>query len=395
MTRPDGSQGGPSPGPTSFVLIASPDVHDSVGRAGFLEARLRASRADAPAPHVRLVPGIRCDVFAQQLSAGGEVPDIPAPEGLEEWFASMFAPVELNDDTALLALSMSDALGADVRRHATRGSLVQPPTDHRRTWTEEQRDWLDTQFAPHAGDTADMEDALRTIAARLAPLPTELLVFNVSTYTPDEKAYWFRDDTPEPIALRANRINLLIDRLAAELDLYVLDVDRIVAELGAADTVVAPAGYTEAALRVIADEAGAAIANLPGVSLAFGADAMQLAVPRFDRRTEAGQLVAWHVGAPAEIRQGDPLFDVRFDNLHTRLDGQGGRKTDRSLLLSVLATQDGYLRETTLPAGADITVGSMVGVVVKDASIVPGDLADAAKFPVGVKVAGRRSEEED
>lgn len=374
--------------PSTFVLVGTPDVADSLGRNGFLARRLRASKPDALEPRIVVTAGLRSDIVAQRLEGGPAASAVPVPAGLEPWLESMFSDVELHDDTALIALSVSAALTEDVWRHRQLGLLVQPPHDHATSWNEEQRSWLASEFERVEASPDRIAESIRAVAAKAQEHDADLLVFNVSTYVPDQTIYYFKPGEDQPYALRAHALDLLVEQLAGEHGFFVLDVDRIVAELGAGEAVEGPGRYSSEALAVIGDEAASASMALPSVSLAYGAEVMQLVVPRYDRRTEAGVLEDWHVNAPTAIEPGDALFDVRFDHLHTRLAAQGRRDTGRSLRVAVVATQTGYLKEISARPGQRVEVGSRVGVVVKHQDIDADDVTDAGSFPVGVRVSG-------
>ena len=69
------------------------------------------------------------------------------------------------------------------------------------------------------------------------------MIFNMSTFIPGEKVYWYRLGDPETTSVRAARMNLTVDKLVKELDLALVDVDRITAELGASVAVTGAATY--------------------------------------------------------------------------------------------------------------------------------------------------------
>lgn len=368
----------------TLVLAESSDVTMSLGRPGFLPERLRASNPDAPAVFVMTIPGERCDVVAQRLMRGVSPPD--APEGLAAWVSGAASRYDLPDSAKLVVLSMSEAMEAEVVRHEGDGWLVQLPTDYRTTWPDDHVAWLDQNCVPVPPDPQALGAALASIEDALHDRDITCMVYGVSTYTPDEKVYWFRDGDPEPGAITANRLNLILDSLDKSSQLVVVGVDRIVAEFGASDAVVGPCRYTAGACELIAEEAADQIAALPRISEHFSTGTMRLAVPRYDRRTQAGTLLEWHIAAPSEVSEGDPLFDVRFEHLHTRIDAPVRRESERSLSISVVATRSGYLREHKVTAGDPVEVGATVAVLTTDADVAAGDHANAPSFPVGVRL---------
>jgi hypothetical protein len=385
-------EGHAATGRTEFVLVGSPDVAGSIGRGDFLATRLAASRPDAPPARVRVVPPVRLDVLAQQLTLHGMPDAIEVPPALEDWWVAMASAPRIGLDTAALVISVADALRDEVWRHPDHDIVVQPPAGFRTSWSPGEIGWLMSEFEPAVLDDGRIDEALKAIVDRASGTGAEMLAFNVSTYLPDGSEHNHAPGSAERGVSLAHRLDLALDRLAGTLDLHVLDVDRIVAEHGAAGLVTAPGIYADEMLDVIASEAADALAALPAVSGTYGPDVMGLTVPAFDRRTRRGTLVGWQMSAPADIVAGQHLFDVQFKDLLGRVDGREARETGRSLFVSVHAVQDGCLREIVQPDGSQVRAGDLVGVVVKAGDIEPGDVSAASPFPVGVRVPTRDGE---
>jgi biotin carboxyl carrier protein len=286
---------------------------------------------------------------------------------------------------------MADAVIGQVWRHKETDVLVQPPIDRSVCWTPEQNSWLDEGFieVPPTNDT--LTNALRSIAERMIALDAGFIVFNVSTFVPNEKVYWFKLGDPETTAIRAGRVNLVVERLVAELDITLVDVDRIVAELGAREAVIGPTRYTSETLDIVSEEAAEAILNLANVSREFASNAMSLAVPRYDRRTIEGTLTRWHVAVGSSVIKGDKLFDLRFDHLQSRL-ASGRNASNRSISLSVLAGRTGVIDRITSQEGEQVSVGTMVGVIVAAQGIDWSAEDVLTRFPIGVTLDRRDDE---
>jgi len=371
------------------VLVCADDVARSIGRKGFLDGRI-GSGAEARI-EVTAETAAPLAILRQRLDPAVMRPALEAPDRLRPWIDSMVTSRMDDESVSLIVLSVAPDFVGRVWRHNDSGLLVHPPDGYEESWTEPEIAWLEAEFTRQPLQTIEtIEEGLRHVAADAAGRGTGLLVYNVSTVTPEEKIYTFAGRGGDTLAVRANRIDLLLDRLAAELDFSLVDVDRIVAELGAGEHMTASARYSDAACEAIAEEALTAIADLPEMSRHFGTDVMRLTVPRYDKRTIEGTIVAWHCTAPITVARGDLLFDVRYDNLHYRLEEpKRGRESHRSLLVSVLAAHDGHLHEILRPAGAKVEVGTTVGIVTKDDATTPALDESTVSFPVGVKVATR------
>jgi hypothetical protein len=356
-----------------------------------LEGRLTAQEPDAPTLSVVREPGASPALVRQRISGAAAPDDTAVPEGLEEWITEAFTSHISDPECALVVLSVSSDWAETTWRHRRHGFLAAPPADYQTAWSPGQRQWFDAEFTETTPRSPDAIEAdLRAIHTHLSSRNAGLIVFNLSTFTPDEKVYALASFDGDPLALRANRIDLMLDKLAAELGFAILDADRIIAELGAGDHVTAAGVYTDAAQVVLAEEAASVIVELPALSPYFGTDVMRVAVPRYDKRTVVGEIVKWHLAAPSTVERGDPLFDVRFSNLTHALQAThhtGGKQ--RTLLVSVLAATDGHLQRITRSEGDTVEVGATVAVMATSPDATVPDVEQTARFPVGVKVATR------
>ncbi len=366
------------------ILSAAQDVIRSVGRQGFLAGGLGAGRAAAPGVEVSIVPNARIDLFAQRLTLKGVPDTLDVPSTLADWFTSMFPEPVLDADTVLVVMSMSESLTSTVWRHKAEGYLVTPPLEA----SNEDRAWLESEFEVVPLDIDAMKQAVRSLES-IDHAQFDIVLFNISSYMPEETNSLNSSRRGEPSSLLANRIDLMTDMLAEDTGVFVLDLDRIVAEFGAAEGVVGPGRYSDEVHDVIADEAMELIIGLPTIGEHFSPEVMQLVVPRYDRRTDKGVLLEWHTQAPAWVTSGQVVFDVRFENVHWRLDGDPRRETGRQFDLSVVAMRDGYLDEIVVGQGEPITAGSTVGVVKKQPEADDFDGELVSRFPVGIKVKER------
>lgn len=370
-------------GVVRVVLTDSPDVACALGATGTLGDRLRGGDEEAPQVEIETVPGARLDLLTQR-ARGMDVPELELPAGLEAWFSANFTGSPLAGDPLLVVVSGSEAITSTVLRHRRLGFLASEVTDP----TSEQAQWLENEFEVAPLDTEAIRQAMIEFDALCGTSQVEVVIFNVSTYIPDESPHWFKLGQDEPLSMLANRLDLAIDQAASTTRFSVLDIDRIAAEYGAGEAVESPGRYSKDACAVMREEALNLIVDLPEVSRVFGRDVMRLVVPRHDRRTTDGVLVEWHVEAPCEVKSGDDLFDIRYENIRARLDTSRNRG-GRALQMTVVASRDGYLKEVTVGEGKEISAGSTVGIVTENADVGNTGVEGAANFPVGVRVAGR------
>ncbi len=81
-----------------------------------------------------------------------------------------------------------------------------------------------------------------------------VLVAGVSTVDPSDQPSNYHDRSEEPFTLRAHRLNLMLVYVSHDEGVSVIDVDRLLAELGAAAGVEAAARYSKDGCERISDE---------------------------------------------------------------------------------------------------------------------------------------------
>lgn len=367
----------------AVVLAESADVMATLGTLGDLAPLFQSSNSDGPIFATHLIPNVRCDVLLQRLTAG-EDPAPETPPGSPDHLRQSIAPVTLPDDAALLVSSLSDALETSVMRVRGGGPLVRLPAGYRNDLDVEEMAWLDEHCEAVEDELERLAQAIIDLAHELTTRNIEWVIYNVSTFVPGEKTVWHRPGEPEPLGVRAHRLDLLVEEVAPAAGVAVVDVDRLAAEYGAGAAIGAGGEYTAGFAAVVSGAAQSVIASLPMLSRRFGPDAMHLVLPRYDRRTERGVVERWAVEAGSGFAAGDELFVAKFDELATRLDGRT-EPSLRSMRLSVIATRPGHLRSRK-SVGAAVDVGDVVGVITTDASVVVDDGEISAVFPTGVRV---------
>ncbi len=350
------------------VVFEGPDVNRTIGRPGLLE------RTGAAA--VVREPATRLDVLLQRIAK----PDAEAlddlPESLQGWFASMLATEATAPDVGLVVMSLRhELLGPTTWRHVPTGLLLEPPADYQASWSDQERRWLHGACEPaEPRDDAAPLEALRRVADLLHTDERMLLVLTVSTFDPEDTAFVY-SGVADTFALRAHRLIAEAQALGVDRGVGLVDVDRAIAELGAAQHVPAAGQFSEAAAEFITEEAIYSFDQAALFGTSMQPDVMRLVLPAYDRRTERGRLTKWHVGPQTRLARGDDVFDVYFANLPLRVDHdeadrdkkrptKGRRQTrDRSLEMTVVAASEGFLCDVVVAEGAEVAVGDPVALV--------------------------------
>lgn len=101
------------------------------------------------------------------------------------------------------------------------------------------------------GVRQDLVDVIGLVKEKVG---AHVLVANVSTIDPADGTHNYHGLTEDPIPLRAHRLAHMLVRVSHEEGISIIDVDRLLAEMGAAHNVEAAMSYSPAACAVIAAE---------------------------------------------------------------------------------------------------------------------------------------------
>ena len=209
-------------------------------------------------------PGARSDLLLQQAE-GAAAPASWRGDGMGEWARAALAPPPtqfLNRPRDVVVLSLQPDLVRTLWRHRESGYLVDPPPGLPEAWGDAQKQWFSGQFAPTgllpvAEFKENFSRLIRVVKERLG---AHVLVFNCSTLDPDDDTcnYHGREDT---LALRTHRFNLALMEISMEEGISIIDVERLISEMGGGQHVIGILRYSGAAceeiyqecLRVLAD----------------------------------------------------------------------------------------------------------------------------------------------
>lgn len=109
--------------------------------------------------------------------------------------------------------------------------------------------WDDGGFADRV--VSDMLAAIRIVKSEIG---SHVLLLNCSSLAPDERISNYSEIPVQPHSLLAHRLNLAVMQLSFEEGVSIVDVDRLIAEVGGEEHVEAPLDYSPVACRAIAEE---------------------------------------------------------------------------------------------------------------------------------------------
>jgi hypothetical protein len=201
-------------------------------------------------------PAARSDLLLQELEQVAP-PVVLRREAFEHDLDMLVGPSEngrIPGDVDIVVLSLLPEVIESVWAHQDSGYLVDPPVGWKEAWTPRQRDWLRANFAPTGLLSADESkgNLIRVIRAAKERLDAHVIVLNCSPLDPDDLThnYYGLEDT---LALRVRKLNLAIMQLSASEGISIIDVERLVAELGG-EHVLKALLYSDEAHRAVSQE---------------------------------------------------------------------------------------------------------------------------------------------
>ncbi|MBV1918293.1 MAG: hypothetical protein KUG65_09575 [Sphingomonadaceae bacterium] len=150
-------------------------------------------------------------------------------------------------------LSIQPDLQIQPARHRHGGFLFHP--DGLQQWEETDRQWLMREFAsqPRTEPDAAML-ALENLIGKLRTVSdAPILIYNVSSLVPGETIHCYAG-LEDILSTRIKHFNLALIELSQRTGISIVDVDRIVAETGAAAMKIDTTHLTEQGCRAVAEE---------------------------------------------------------------------------------------------------------------------------------------------
>ena len=194
----------------------------------------------------------RSDHLLQKLS-GGSIPSELTDMGfggtfLKDQFSTPLADPSID----VVVLSAASDLEATNWVHRSHGWAVSPPTDWTEVWSDNLRGRFEQEFEETDLLTADeYTSAIRDVIARIREVTgAHVILLGTSTLGGELVSTYF--DREDDHRLRSHRFNAAQIRLSMALGVSVVDVDRIIANVGGATTVTAPLEYSAEAQDAIA-----------------------------------------------------------------------------------------------------------------------------------------------
>jgi hypothetical protein len=235
-------------GSLRIFLAGGEDLSRSLLEAGAGQPRLRAdlvtvlkdTYGSSCALEFRHETGGRSDVLLQHLDGR------PEPQDLAQYGLAGGGQGLWDGAWDVIVLTLESEVLAPPWRHRQSGHLAyasseaSPPADQ-------------FERAGLLSAACSKENLSRLIAAAKQRLDAHVVIFNCSTIDPDDNVHNYHgiEDTT---ALRIHRLNLALMELSCQEGISIIDVERLISEMGGERHVLAPCRYSDEAYEAIGQE---------------------------------------------------------------------------------------------------------------------------------------------
>jgi hypothetical protein len=244
-------------------------------------------------------------------------------------------------------------------------------------------------LAQRSGDT-DAGDrylgAMAELVRRLKLVDTYVILLNGSTLIPGETVSCYRD-IPEPASLTLQRLNAAVMELSPQPGISVLDVDRVIAEVGGDENVTGLLTYSHAAESALCDELVRILRDtlpLGGRAVTEGSGErapgtqLRLEVPQYVRPISKAMVLRWHVAEGDAMAFGLELVDIEIlevsvlrrhrnqqhlANTSGKEDRLSVRSPRRRTVLRITAAEEGIVARIFATEETIVGVGDLLAVV--------------------------------
>ncbi|MFZ0544608.1 MAG: lipoyl domain-containing protein [Candidatus Promineifilaceae bacterium] len=329
-------------------------------------------------------------LLIQQLD-GVELPEELGEQGLDEaYINAQFQSSLFERPSDVIILSILPEITADLWQRRENGYLISPPPDWEQRWSPVQQNWFQANFdrLDHSSVAEFKENVGRLIELLQEEGESQLVLYGCSSYDPADTSHNYHE-SGETATLRVHRLNYALVQLSLDTGIVILDVDRIVAELGGRTHVSQRFNYSPEANRAIGKETLRIIEEL---GFFDEHPLLKLMMPQLDQQFKSGSIVKWHAREGKWVKGGDDLFDFRVEeikrfkriNTDNPDEMQAVEVNSRkwSWLVRVTATDTGFFRKKYISEETACSVGDLLAIfTVRDNERVKQDDDSIATAP--------------
>jgi hypothetical protein len=325
----------------------------------------------------------------------------PFPSSLKE--QNLYSPYYLahfqnrlaNKKPDVIVLSIEPDLNQPLYHHKSEDFCFSPEPNWEQHWSDSQKAWLNREFE-QVGLTDPNQyerDLLALVNAYRENWNSAVLILNASTIDPNDKIYTYRG-LEDHLPLRINLFNLALLRVSMQAGVSIVDIDRLVAEVGAKH-VIKPLQYSDEVATIINQEIVRIIADL---GLAENDQSLLRLDMPYDPIVKEGTVKVWHKKIGDNVNIGEKLVDLEASfrklqrtqsslHLSRGKHNKAGGKIEQ-VLVRLTAAKSGVLREIYAHPGNQVQEGTLMAIISNNGHVrninLHSVVLSAAKFRVDV-----------
>lgn len=198
----------------------------------------------------------RSDLIIQQL---GMVPEEIRQQGFnddENLITPQFKSRLFEKQVDVVVFSIKPEVTHSLWRHRQKRYLFYPHPDWEQKWTFLQKQWFQEQFSPMGliqvqKFKENFIQLIRTVKERLG---AHIIVYNCSSIDPEDPTHNYYKLQDDNLSLRIHKFNLALMEISVLEGISIIDIDRLIAELGGDGHVLKCLCYSNAAYYDICQE---------------------------------------------------------------------------------------------------------------------------------------------
>ena len=190
---------------------------------------------------------------------GSATPAVLREQGLDDVFmkAQFNSRVFSEPDIDLVLFSLHPDVVLSRWRHRGQGYTVGPPSGWEETWSPTQQAWFREEFEPQAPlGPEEFREGLTSFVQEIKDRGgAHIIVLNCSSLDPAAPVYNYHGLDEDTLSVRVHKLNLALMEVSALEGISILDIDRIIAEMGGDEHVSSALQYSPRACQAICREA--------------------------------------------------------------------------------------------------------------------------------------------
>lgn len=171
----------------------------------------------------------------------------------ENSISCQFEPLLFEEQVDVVVFSLQPEITCPLWRHRQKDALFCPPPDWEKRWTPMQKQWFQEQFSPIGLIQVQQfkENFVRLIRAIKERLHAHIIVYNCSSVDLEDQTYNYYNRQNDVLSLRIHKFNFALIEISTSEGISIIDVDRLIAELGGERHVMKYLSYSKEACYAI------------------------------------------------------------------------------------------------------------------------------------------------